>query len=164
MFRLKNAISRSQLETLKEIVYLTEFDKLTGLYTKNHFFQETHRMLTEFSDEKFVFIRFDIDRFSLINSYFGMAHGDKVLRYIAETFPVLVKQADHYTYGRIEADIFAACVSIDNSRYKEKYQFAVNIVEKSKKILAEFDKNFDIVPSFGLYEVTDNSIDRKSVV
>ena len=158
LFRLKNAISRSQLETLKEIVYLTEFDKLTGLYTKNHFFQETHRMLTEFSDEKFVFIRFDIDRFSLINSYFGMAHGDKVLRYIAETFPVLVKQADHYTYGRIEADIFAACVSIDNSRYKEKYQFAVNIVEKSKKILAEFDKNFDIVPSFGLYEVTDNSI------
>lgn len=158
LFRLKNAISRSQLETLKEIVYLTEFDKLTGLYTKNHFFQETHRMLTEFSNEKFVFIRFDIDRFSLINSYFGMSHGDKVLRYIAETLPVLVKQADHFTYGRIEADIFAACVSIDRKRYQKKYQFAVNLVEKTKRILAEFDKNFDIVPSFGLYEILDNSI------
>lgn len=158
LFRLQNAINRSQLETLREIVYLTEFDKLTGLYTKNHFFAETHRMLTEFPEEKYVFIRLDIDRFALINSYFGMPHGDKVLKYIAETFPILVRQADHFTYGRIEGDVFAACVSIDKKRYTEKYQFAVNIVEKSKKILAQFDKNFDIVPSFGLYEVPDNSI------
>ena len=70
LFRLRNAINRSQLETLREIVYLTEFDKLTGLYTKNHFYAETHKMLTENPKEKFVFIRFDIDRFALINSYF----------------------------------------------------------------------------------------------
>ena len=158
LFRLKNAISRSQLETLQEIVYLTEYDKLTGLYTKNHFFTETHKMLSEHPEEIFIFIRFDIDRFALINSYFGTAYGDKVLRYIAETLPNLVKQASYFTYGRIEGDVFAACVSYDQNRHKGKNQFAVDIVEKTKKILSEFDTNFDIVPSFGLYEIQDNTI------
>lgn len=158
LFRLKNAISRSQLETLQEIVYLTEYDKLTGLYTKNHFFTETHKMLSEHPEEIFIFIRFDIDRFALINSYFGTAYGDKVLRYIAETLPSIVKQASYFTYGRIEGDVFAACVSYDQNRHKGKNQFAVDIVEKTKKVLSEFDTNFDIVPSFGLYEIQDNTI------
>lgn len=158
LFRLKNAISRSQLEALREIVYITEFDKLTGLYTKNHFFAETHKMLTENHDKRFIFIRFDIDRFSLINSYFGIAQGDQVIKYIGKNLPALVKTSEYYTYGRIEGDVFAACVSISEDKYKEKYDFAVNVVDKVKKILAEYKKDFDIVPSFGLYEIPDNSI------
>ena len=38
LFRLRNAINRSQLETLREIIYLSEFDKLTGIYTKKSLF------------------------------------------------------------------------------------------------------------------------------
>ena len=158
LFRLKNAISRSQLETLREIVYLTEFDKLTGLYTKNHFFAETHRMLSENRDEKFIFVRFDIDRFSLINSYFGIAQGDNLIKYIADSLPCLVKAAKYFTYGRIEGDVFAACVSFNGMRYRDKYEFAVDVVDRVKKILGEYNREFDIVPSFGLYEIPDNTI------
>ena len=158
LFRLRNAINRSQLETLREIVYLTEFDKLTGLFTKNHFFAETHKMLTENPKEKFIFVRFDIDRFSLINSYFGIAQGDRLIKYIAGTLPSLVKTAKYYTYGRIEGDVFAACVSFNGLKYQDKYEFAVDVVDRVKKVLGEYNREFDIVPSFGLYEIPDNSI------
>lgn len=158
LFRLRNAISRSQLETLREIVYITEFDKLTGLFTKNHFFAETHKMLSEYHDEKYIFIRFDIDRFSLINSYFGIAHGDSIIKYIAETFPKLLKSAAHYTYGRIEGDVFAACVSFDAAKYSDKTAFADHVVGNVKQLLDHCNHEFDIVPSFGLYEIHDNSI------
>ena len=94
LFRLRNAINRSQLETLREIIYLSEFDKLTGIYTKNHFFAETHKMLSEHRNTKFIFIRFDIDRFALINSYFGIARGDMLIKYLADTLPTLVKTAE----------------------------------------------------------------------
>ncbi len=162
LFRLRNAINRSQLETLREIIYLSEFDKLTGIYTKNHFFAETHKMLSEHRNQKFIFIRFDIDRFALINSYFGIARGDMLIKYIGSTLPSLVKTAEYYTYGRIEGDVFAACVSFNEDKYKDKYEFAVDVVDRVKKILDEYDygsdTEFDIVPSFGLYEIPDNTI------
>lgn len=162
LFRLRNAINRSQLETLREIIYLSEFDKLTGIYTKNHFFAETHKMLSEHRNTKFIFIRFDIDRFALINSYFGITRGDMLIKYIADTLPALVKTAEYYTYGRIKGDVFAACVSFDEDKYNDKYEFAVDVVDRVKKILDEYDygsdTEFDIVPSFGLYEIPDNTI------
>ena len=158
LFRLRNALNRSQLETLREIIYLSEFDKLTGIYTKNHFFAETHKMLSEHRNTKFIFIRFDIDRFALINSYFGIARGDMLIKYIADTLPTLVKTAEYYTYGRIEGDVFAACVSFNDDKYIDKYAFAVDVVDRVKSVLGKYDNEFDIVPSFGLYEIPDNTI------
>ena len=158
LFRLKNAIDRSQLETLKEIVYLTEYDKMTGLFTKNHFYSQTYKMLSEFPEYHYIFIRFDIDRFSLINSYFGIATGDNLIKHIATYFPPLVKNAKHYTYGRIDGDVFAACVSFDHSKFASEEEFANKIVSEAKNILGKFDTEFDIVPSFGFYSIPDNTI------
>ncbi|MEG2189399.1 MAG: response regulator, partial [Christensenella sp.] len=41
MFRLKNAIDRSQLSALKQLQYLAEYDELTGIYNKIKFFDMT---------------------------------------------------------------------------------------------------------------------------
>ncbi|MEG1814184.1 MAG: hypothetical protein RR337_12915, partial [Clostridia bacterium] len=38
LFRLKNAIARSQLTALKELKYLADYDALTGIYNKTKFF------------------------------------------------------------------------------------------------------------------------------
>lgn len=74
-FRLKNAIDKSQLTALKRLKYLAEYDSLTGLYNKTKFFYETHKMLTTNPEERFVFLRFDVDRFQLINSFFWNCRG-----------------------------------------------------------------------------------------
>ncbi|MEG0804037.1 MAG: response regulator, partial [Pygmaiobacter sp.] len=83
LFRLKSAIDRSQLSAFKQLKYLSEYDALTGIYNKETFFRATRTMLNANRTERFVFFRFDVDRFQLINSFFGTAEGDKLLIYIA---------------------------------------------------------------------------------
>ena len=110
-YRLDNIISKSQLTAFNQLHYLDDYDKLTGIYNKTKFFHETHKMLTKNPEKEFVFIRFDIVRFKLINSYFGHDEGDKVMKFIANTLKEALKIYKLSLYGRIEADIFGICLN-----------------------------------------------------
>ncbi|MEG2673403.1 MAG: response regulator, partial [Ruthenibacterium sp.] len=83
LFRLQNAIERSSLTALNELKYLADYDALTGIYNKSKFFEATRELLDANREETFAFLRFDVDRFQLINSFFGTAEGDRLLIYIA---------------------------------------------------------------------------------
>lgn len=78
-FRLRNAIDRSQLSAFNQLKYMAEYDTLTGIYNKSKFFEMTRSMLDVNPDKNFAFIRLDIDRFQLINSFFGIEEGDRLL-------------------------------------------------------------------------------------
>ncbi|MEG0988430.1 MAG: EAL domain-containing protein [Clostridium sp.] len=151
LFRLKNAIDRSQLSALRELKYLADYDALTGIYNKTKFFDATRAMLDANPNENFAFLRFDVDRFQLINSFFGTAEGDKLLIYIAERMAEDARKCKKATYGRIESDIVAFCVPYE----KEQVE---NIVLQSKNTLAQFNRNYDIVPSVGIYVIDDPDI------
>ncbi|MEG1991361.1 MAG: response regulator, partial [Christensenella sp.] len=151
MFRLKNAIDRSQLSALKQLQYLAEYDELTGIYNKIKFFDMTRKMIDENPDEKFVFMRFDVDRFQLINSFFGTDEGDKLLIYIAEHLAEYAQKCAQVTYGRIESDVVALCLPYERDKVED-------MVYKSKQILEQFNLNYDIVPSVGLYVIDDLSV------
>lgn len=147
-FRLNNAIVRSQLSSFQQLKYLAEYDTLTGIYNKTKFFEATRLMIDEHDGESFVFLRFDIDRFQLINSFFGTAEGDRLLKYIAEKNKQIAKQFSLCTYGRIESDVFSLCLLYDETKVK-------NVLHSIRKLLAEYNPNYDIVPSIGLY-IIDN--------
>ncbi|MEG1758216.1 MAG: EAL domain-containing protein [Oscillospiraceae bacterium] len=151
LFRLKNAIDRSQLSALRELKYLAEYDALTGLYNKTKFFDATRSMLEANRGESFVFLRFDVDRFQLINSFFGMGEGDKLLIYIAQKMSTDAKQCSVSTYGRIESDVFALCMP-------NRAEYVDRMVRNSKEELAQFNVNYDIVPSIGMYIIEDIEI------
>ncbi|MEG0750699.1 MAG: EAL domain-containing protein [Oscillospiraceae bacterium] len=144
LFRLKNAIDRSQLSALKELKYLAEYDSLTGIYNKTKFFDSTRKMLDANRGERFVFLRFDVDRFQLINSFFGMAEGDKLLIYIAKHMAKAAKKHSNATYGRIESDIVAMCIPYAPDHLKP-------MLLQAKKKLTQFNLNYDVVPSIGIY-------------
>ncbi|MEG3029263.1 MAG: EAL domain-containing protein [Oscillospiraceae bacterium] len=151
LFRLKNAIDRSGLAALKQLKYLADYDKLMGIYNKTKFFQATRQMLDKSRGERFVFLRFDVDRFQLINSFFGAAEGDKLLIYIASRLAEDARKFPKATFGRIESDIVGLCIPYDKAQTE-------NIVVNAKKTLAKFNPNYDIVPSIGLYVIDDPSI------
>ncbi|MEG2206187.1 MAG: response regulator, partial [Oscillospiraceae bacterium] len=151
MFRIKNAIDRSALPALKQLKYMSEYDTLTGIYNKNKFFEVTRKMIDENSEQKFVFLRFDVDRFQLINSFFGTAEGDKLLIYIATRMAEDAKKRENATYGRIESDIVGLCLPYNPSEIEK-------MVKQSKKTLTKFNANYDIVPSVGIYIIDDLSI------
>ena len=149
-FRVRNAIERSQLSAFNQLKYLAEFDTLTGIYNKSKFFIKTHEMLFAYPNEDFVFVRMDIDRFGLINSFFGSDEGDNLLRYIAQAF----RQTPFgplFVYGRMEADIFAVCFSYSDKDAVFQY------LDRFKDQIKAYKRSFDIVPVFGVYFL-DNTL------
>lgn len=148
-FRLRNAIERSQLSAFHQLKYLAEFDTLTGIYNKTKFFQETHKMLIQYPQKTFMFIRFDINRFHLINSFFGETKGDDLLRFLAQELREFSRTQILCMYGRIEADIFAMCIPYTEAKK------AIEIITEIQKSFKTFPIEYNIVPTFGLYIIED---------
>ncbi|MEG0910299.1 MAG: EAL domain-containing protein [Ruthenibacterium sp.] len=151
LFRLQNAIERSSLTALNELKYLADYDALTGIYNKSKFFEATRELLDANREETFAFLRFDVDRFQLINSFFGTAEGDRLLIYIASKMAEDSHKCENSTYGRIESDIIGFCLPYR----KEQIE---SMVQQSKKTLAKYNPNYDIVPSVGIYIIDDPTI------
>ncbi|WP_191016887.1 EAL domain-containing protein [Treponema zioleckii] len=75
---------------LNKRVLDTYFDPITGLYTRNHFSdtleQQRFNYLTEKSGKQRYIISFNIVRFKLFNTAFGIEGGNRCLKKIAESF------------------------------------------------------------------------------
>lgn len=149
--RLNNIISRSRINVLEEIKRASGHDAMTGLYSRKKFYDVTRTMLSEHRDEKFMFVRFDIDHFRLFNSFFGEQAGDDLLKFLAQSFVKCSEELDILTYGRIESDVFGMCMPCDKVRM-DRLVYTVN------RILAYYISSYYIEPSFGVYVIDDPMI------
>lgn len=150
--RLKNAIIRSETSAFEKLKYLAEFDTVTDIFNKSKFFQATREMLDVSSSNQFAFVRFDIARFSLINSFYGTDIGDQLLIFIANKLKELVNIYPEITFGRIEADVFAFCLP-----YLGKKKLMRTLEELMNNFRA-YPIDFDIVATYGIYIVNDISV------
>lgn len=151
-FRVKNAIERSNLQISKELKYRAEYDVLTGIYNKAKFFQVTREMLDEYPKDKFVLFYMDIEKFKMVNAFFGADEGDRLLQHIAGFLKNKAKLKKKMTYGRIRGDIF--CVCFNYNRKKEISTYITSV----RKMLSEYPLEFDLVMDIGIYLVTDRSL------
>ena len=151
-FRLKNVIGSSSQNISKALKYRAEYDILTGIYNKTNMFQATSAMLERYPERHFAFVRMDIEKFQLINSFFGMSAGDELLKYIADLLIREVKNRSDVTFGRMDADIFCFCVSYENTKE------LVESFDKMRDILSRYPLDFDIVPIFGVYLIAGKKI------
>ena len=151
LLRINNALRRSHLTIYRQLKYLEEYDSLTGIYNKNKFYTVTKAMIDQVPEQLFAFIRFDIDRFQLINSFFGTEEGDRLLCYIANVLHNFGRKLRCCTYGRIESDIFCLCLSCADLTQ-------THFFEMIRNALYEYNNEYDIVPSLGIYLVQDRSL------
>ena len=101
-------------EQNRRIVFLeglSRTDELTGLLNRRGFVEELKRALARArrSGESGVVIFCDVDQFKSVNDRFGHAGGDEVLRVIARTVAVSVREVD--TVARIGGDEFAVLLT-----------------------------------------------------
>lgn len=161
LFRLRNVLDRSEYQTKQALLYLTEYDTLTGLPNRNNFLQQTKQMLESNQDTKFSFIRFDIDRFSLINAHYGFKEGNKVLCFIADELRKLASSGKKYTIGRIRDDIFAFCLELNCNN--DDFTEATKLLEAAINILKGIEKDYYLIPSIGIYRIPNNSISADQI-
>ena len=115
-------------------------------------------MLEENPEKTFAFIRLDIDRFKMINSFYGIAEGDRLLKYVAGVIRQSVKSYDLYQFGRINADVFGICIGVEDS--DGAISFAQSIREKMKKYE---NLNCYLETCAGCYMITDNSMEPSEI-
>lgn len=144
-FRIKNAIDKSRM-------IMSERDSVTGLYTKFKFYQEVRLLLSEVKDETFAFVRIDIDRFKMINNFYGIKEGDKVLVSVAKELNRIATVFERFVYGRLENDVFAVCMP-----YNEEN---IDLLAKALQItMKKVNKDYNIKVSCGVYVIKDRTMD-----
>lgn len=146
--RLNNVIIRSQYYLLNEMRYAYEYDSLTGLYNRTKFFVEAKSLLENNPGQKFALVRFDIDQFHLLNSFWGEETGDNFLRFVADAIRKICSGIDPCIYARINADTYCICEPYNRNTIKAQ-------VDKTCAELADYNRNYMIKPSFGVYVVDD---------
>lgn len=144
-FRLRNAIEKSRLLT-------AERDPVTDLYTKLKFFQAVREKLEQVQGKKMAFVRFDIDRFKMINNFYGAKEGDRVLKCVAAELQKVAAVFDDFVYGRIENDVFACCLPFEKEN--------IDLLVKALQIrLKKVNNDYNIKASYGVYIIDDNEMD-----
>lgn len=152
-FRVKNAILQSRLSAFSQLQYMSEHSALTGLYNRMKFFEAVRALLDRHPSERFAFIRFDIDNFKLINTFFGTAEGDALLVGIADRLRSLAAaDADKTVIGHMGADDFCIFMPFKTSRELERSLESAGLLFKSYK------SDFELVPSIGIYIIEDNAM------
>lgn len=101
--RVRNVINlRETAAAVNEL----QIDHLTGICSRNAFFDKAAAMINEKESSYYVLSCFDIDNFKVINDQYGTLKGDSVLRMIADTLKEGMDDIGGLC-GRIMADNFA---------------------------------------------------------
>ena len=125
------------------IIDNTGTDPLTGLLTKQFFFQYANEYDKFHPEAEVDCIVVNFSKFHLINDLYGRAFGDKVLQRIADGLRV-VARAGGGVASRVDADIFYLYI-----RHQEEYE---ELIEEIKKPLENIMKASDIRIRVGIYQ------------
>lgn len=157
-FRVKNVIERSELEVLKELQYIQQFDSLTGLYKREKFVRCTEELLRKHPEEKYLLIYFDICKFQTYNAIFGIKEGDHLLQYIGTIFRERAKEKPDMVYGREDADVFLIC-----QPYEEQGELQQFFRQVQKKI-RDFKPNYNAILNFGVYPILERGVEVHTMI
>ena len=94
-----------ELSDGKKLIQAAERDKLTGLYTKNFFFEYISRILKVHKGEKYDAVVLNIEQFHMVNALHGREFGDRVLTGLADAIRQFLYRAKGVA-SRIESDRF----------------------------------------------------------
>ncbi|MFI3210423.1 MAG: bifunctional diguanylate cyclase/phosphodiesterase [Peptostreptococcaceae bacterium] len=124
-----------------------DYDALTGVYRKEVFFKKIESLLQENVDEKFAVIRFDIDKFKMINDAYSEEFGDITLKYLGKNLRLALENRDKYIVGRIGGDVFAVV-------YPYSQENTHNLVDEIEKVVNNYEMS--LLVCYGIYVIEDN--------
>jgi len=140
-----------ELSEDKQIIEAAEKDELTGLYSREFFFEYSKEMDKYHSDLDMDVVTLNIERFHLINELYGRAFGDCVLQMIADMIQTFLSTDVMGIGSRSEADMFYIyCTHCDD------YEA---IMERFLNGLAGVSRTPRIRLRMGVYESADRHID-----
>lgn len=146
---LHRVASIIRLRETAAMINLFRHDRLTGLYSKEFFYQKVREVLTNNPEKEYDILCSDVVNFKLINDIFGSQTGDQLLRTLADA--CLTYVAEDGLCGRLNADQFI-CLKEHRPEYTDA-EFAHICEEVSHQARLK-----NMVMKWGIYPVTDRSL------
>ena len=126
-----------------------QYDRLTGLYSKEFFYRKVRETLDANPDGEYCIVATNIENFKLYNDIFSVEAGDKLLRECASTMKQLV--GEDGICCRYGADRFLCLTTQEKEQADRRNAFP--------NLRLESGGSFDnIICKWGVYEITDRSI------
>lgn len=143
-----------QKKDREEIEKLAFVDPVTNGYNRNRFDIEMKKILNNASGNQFFFVSLNIDKFKLVNDTWGIEKGDRLLRYVSNTF--IHEMKENECFGRFAADQF---ISLLWGGSKEDISERIKkIVRKINRFNDEIENKYFLNFKIGVYQVDDTSL------
>lgn len=125
-----------------------QYDRLTGLYSKEFFCQKVRERLAKTPDEDYVIICSDVENFKLYNDTFGREAGDRLLKQNAEALRVTM--GEDGICCRYGADRFV-CLRVRGQKWIAQETFM-------QRAFSNLPGRRSITVKWGIYYITDRAI------
>ncbi len=126
-----------------------QYDRLTGLYSKEFFYQRVRETLRQNPGRNYYIICSDIENFKLINDVFGVAAGDRLLCGIADMYRRQV--GERGICGRLSADQFACLLEFDQ-------EFTAEMFIRSSDEINKLQNAKNVAVKWGIYSVESQTV------
>lgn len=128
-----------------------EVNALTGLYLSHTFFEKSEEFLRSVDGEEYCVLAIDLEHFRLFNKIFSREQGDELLKKVAE---LLKEYRINYggVIGYFGGDNFVILTQFDMDRFRDLHRAIA-------KEVALWSNTVGFLPAFGIYPITDTSVD-----
>lgn len=128
-------------------------DRLTGIPTKEKFYSDTNDRIKSNPDKQFLFILFNINKFQMINTFYGVDEGDRLLKRLATSLAMACTETQA-TCGRVGADIFCVCVEYTSSAEHRLDQ----LIARIDSTILSYKLEYSVTVSVGVFEIIDTDM------
>lgn len=126
-----------------------QYDRLTGLYSKEFFYQRAREALRQNPGQRYSIICSDIENFKLINDVFGVAAGDRLLCGIADMYRK--KAGERGICGHLAADHFACLLEFDS-------EFTEQMFIQANEEINQLQNAKNVAVKWGIYSVGNQNV------
>ena len=151
LHRVKSIIN---LRETAAMINELQYDRLTGVYNHEYFYQMVKKRLAEDPDGEYSIVCSNIDNFKLVNDTFGNKAGDELLKEIASISKLTV--GDTGFCGRFGADRFL-CFQKTDIEHNDRNDFGLRLDFEMSSILKSITMQRTVM-HWGIYEIKDRSI------
>ncbi len=145
---------------IKKIERLAFYDQLTNVRNLNKFKLDAAKILRTYSDRKWALIRFDVDKFRIINEMFGFDTGNKILKSIVSAM----------TDTLFEGEIIARMMK-DDFIVMLNYITDAELISRKDMFLRKFNDihglnklGYKLDFSMGIYRITEEDRDITKII
>ena len=146
---LHRVASIIKLRETAAMVNQFQYDRLTGLYSKEFFYQKVRERLDENRGKEYTIVCNNIENFKLYNDTFGREAGDRLLQEGAEIMRSLL--GEDGICGRYGADRFMLLQEREQEKLDREFFFSEDNSERPERME-------NIIIKWGIYEITDRTV------